>query len=181
MASAQRIEQYVMGARAQLKQQQHVSLFSLDTEIRQATDALEVRYKESNISLSLDLEESAVLFGDRIKFFRLIANLLGNAIEACAGSGMSRNNQKITVILVKKASEYILTIEDTGQGIRKDDLSDIFDPFFTTKQTSQNTGIGLSISKEIVEQNFGGTISVESKQGKGAKVIIILPESNDTA
>lgn len=180
MASAHRIEQYVVNARAQLKKQQHISLFSLDTEIRQAADALKPRYEERNISLTLDLEESVMLSGDPIKFFRLIANLLGNAIEACTDGRDNEGGQRISVILSKNFSQYMLTIEDTGQGIRKDDLRHIFDPFFTTKLTSQNSGIGLSISKEIVEQSFGGTISIESTQGKGAKVILVLPESNGT-
>lgn len=178
MVSAQRIEQYVVNARAQLKQERHVSLFSLDTEIRQAAEALESKYKEANISLKLTLQESAVLSGDPVKFFRLIANVLGNAIEACVES---KGRKQIEIILSKKRSTYILTVEDTGKGIQKDDLRYIFDPFFTTKQTAKNSGIGLSISKEIVEQSFNGTISIESKEGEeeGARVIITLPVSSE--
>lgn len=59
-----------------------------------------------------------------------------------------------------------ITVRDTGQGIREEDLARIFDPFFTTKKT-QGTGLGLSISYSLLER-YGGRITVDSTYGEGA-------------
>jgi len=67
-----------------------------------------------------------------------------------------------------------ITFEDTGFGISKDDIDKIFEPFFTTKQVGKGTGLGLSISYGVIK-NHGGTISVESEEGKGTIFIIDLP------
>ena len=65
-----------------------------------------------------------------------------------------------------------ITVKDTGKGIDKKDLARVFDPYFTTKQSG--TGLGLSIVHGIIESH-GGEISIESEQGKGTKVTILLP------
>lgn len=68
----------------------------------------------------------------------------------------------------------ICEIEDTGVGIPKDKLHKVFDPFFTTSPVGEGTGLGLSIARTIIE-NHKGLISIESKDRKGTKVVIVLP------
>ena len=65
-------------------------------------------------------------------------------------------------------------IEDTGKGMPEDIMNNIFDPFFTTKSVGEGTGLGLSVSKGIVEQH-GGIITVESAVNVGTKFRIRLP------
>jgi two-component system NtrC family sensor kinase len=67
-----------------------------------------------------------------------------------------------------------LSIEDTGGGVEKEIEKQIFDFFFTTKSSGQGTGIGLSMSKNIVDR-FGGDIRLENRIGIGSKFIISLP------
>jgi signal transduction histidine kinase len=72
-------------------------------------------------------------------------------------------------------NRVFIEIEDTGCGIREEDLSRIFDPFFTTKEEGKGTGLGLSVSRNIIA-NHGGLIGVESTVGVGTLFRIVLPE-----
>jgi signal transduction histidine kinase len=69
----------------------------------------------------------------------------------------------------------IVEVRDTGDGIPKDIREKIFTPFFTTKPAGEGTGLGLSLSYDIVVKQHGGTIAVESKPGKFTAFIVTLP------
>ena len=71
-------------------------------------------------------------------------------------------------------SHVIISITDTGRGIREEDINKIFDPFFTTKEQGKGTGLGLSVSLGIIEA-YGGNIKVKSKEGEGATFEVFLP------
>jgi len=113
-------------------------------------------------------EDSFTLFGNEGKLHQAILNILSNAIQAIAKNGT------ITISTYIKDYTIYIKVQDTGQGIRKDDLSRIFDPFFTTKEPGKGTGLGLSISYTIIKE-FNGTIEVQSEVGKGTDVIISFP------
>ena len=68
-----------------------------------------------------------------------------------------------------------ITVKDNGNGIPQKVVDKIFQPFFTTKPTGQGTGLGLSLSYDIVKAH-GGTIKIESKEGEGSEFIIQLPK-----
>jgi len=70
----------------------------------------------------------------------------------------------------------LISVRDNGPGIPQNVLDKIFQPFFTTKPTGQGTGLGLSLSYDIVKAH-GGEIKVETKQGEGSEFIIQLPVS----
>ena len=70
---------------------------------------------------------------------------------------------------------YILKVRDNGTGIEAKNLTKIYDPFFTTKPTSEAAGVGLYLSREII-QNHGGDISVASVQGEYTEFTITLPK-----
>ena len=103
---------------------------------------------------------------DQIK--QVILNLLQNANEACSGGGA------LTIRTRTQDSNVELEIEDTGQGIKQENMEKLFDPFFTTKGEVKGTGLGLSVSYGIIKRH-GGDISVNSTKGKGSKFIITLP------
>jgi signal transduction histidine kinase len=113
--------------------------------------------------------------GDPDKLKQVFLNLAINALEAIPGKG------KVTIRALsapgpgKDPQEGAeIMIEDTGAGIAPEDLPRIFDPFFTTKPTG--TGMGLAIARKIV-QGHDGTISAESKPGKGTTIRVWLPGS----
>jgi two-component system NtrC family sensor kinase len=100
---------------------------------------------------------------------QVLVNLLLNAADAMAGKG--------TIVVACKEAEgkVVLTIADEGPGVAAEDRRKIFDPFFTTKPVGQGTGLGLSVSRSIVE-SFGGTLELApAAAGQGAKFVLTLP------
>ncbi len=106
---------------------------------------------------------------DTERMRRVVVNLLDNAVQAMGEGGGPR---RIGVSTSIHADVYELAIADTGPGIPPEVLPRIFEPLFSTK--SFGTGLGLPTVKQIVEQH-GGTIAIESKPGKGTRVIVRLP------
>jgi signal transduction histidine kinase len=102
---------------------------------------------------------------------QVLINLAGNAIDAMPDGG----TLTVTTSLSRKLPNHVeLRVQDTGSGIPKDIQKNIFEPFFTTKEIGKGTGLGLSLIYEIVRKH-GGTIEVESEEGKGAVFTIALP------
>ena len=103
---------------------------------------------------------------DQIK--QVILNVLQNSIDS-----ISKDGGKITLTLDRANSNLILKIQDTGEGIRKEDLKLIYDPFYTTKG-NEGTGLGLSISYGIIK-NHDGNIIIKSTLGVGSTATLTLP------
>jgi two-component system NtrC family sensor kinase len=83
--------------------------------------------------------------------------------------------EPIVSICTKKTDNHvIITVSDNGNGIPPNIADKIFQPFFATKPTGQGTGLGLSLSYDIIKAH-GGEIKVESKEGEGTPFIIQLP------
>ncbi len=95
-------------------------------------------------------------------------NILGNAQGASKGTGEIFSSSK------KEGENIKIEFRDTGCGIKKENLNKIFEPFFTTKPVGQGTGLGMSIAYRVIEAH-NGKISVESEQGVGTKITILLP------
>jgi two-component system, NtrC family, sensor kinase len=68
----------------------------------------------------------------------------------------------------------LISVKDNGNGIPQRNLDKIFQPFFTTKPTGQGTGLGLSLSYDIVKAH-GGELNVDTREGEGSTFIILLP------
>lgn len=99
---------------------------------------------------------------------QVFMNILDNAQGAIKGTG------DIFISAKKEGENIKIEFRDTGCGIKKENLNKIFEPFFTTKPVGQGTGLGMSIAYRVIEAH-NGKISVESEQGVGTKVTILLP------
>lgn len=147
---------------------------SVDKIIKEVVDALNTWAKTKSITLEVNSEEPLPeVHVDPNRIIQVLNNLIGNAVK------FTPNQGKIIIEAKLGASKCIeVSIQDTGIGIAKANLGKVFDKFYQVGErvpTDINgTGIGLSISKEIVELH-GGKIWAESEVGYGAKFIFSLP------
>jgi signal transduction histidine kinase len=108
---------------------------------------------------------------------QVLINLLSNAIHSIQGKGC------ITIEVATDDDGATISLGDTGTGIPQERLEKIFEPFFSTKPPGEGTGLGLFVTREIVDK-LGGTISVESRVGDGSRFTVEIPakhpEKQDT-
>jgi len=114
----------------------------------------------------------APISGDATYLVRIFQNIIFNAIDAMPKGGT------LTIGMVVRKNRVLLTFADTGQGISKESMGRLFTPFFTTKP--KGTGLGLAICKRLVEAHHG-TISVNSKLGKGTTLALTFPLTRNPA
>ena len=108
---------------------------------------------------------------DAAKIRQVLLNLIQNAGEAMGKAG---GRVVVRASALPGRHEVVLAVEDDGTGITPGNLDRLFEPFFTTKFTG--TGLGLTISKSLIEQH-GGRIEVDSQAGRGTTFFIFLPEA----
>jgi len=109
---------------------------------------------------------------------RVLVNLINNAFYAVGEKKkMSTNGYEPSVaISTKKLNDKIeIKVRDNGNGIPQKVLDKIFQPFFTTKPTGEGTGLGLSLSYDIITKGHGGELKVQTKEGEGSEFVIQIP------
>jgi len=109
---------------------------------------------------------------------RVLVNLINNAFYAVGEKKkMSTNGYEPSVaISTKKVSDKIeIRVRDNGNGIPQKVLDKVFQPFFTTKPTGEGTGLGLSLSYDIITKGHGGELKVETTEGEGTEFVIEIP------
>jgi signal transduction histidine kinase len=112
---------------------------------------------------------------------RAILNLITNAFYAVTDKkkkqteGQISYEPTVTISTKKSGDKVLISVKDNGNGIPQKALDKIFQPFFTTKPTGQGTGLGLSLSYDIVS-GHGGELKLETKEGEGSEFVIQLPE-----
>jgi signal transduction histidine kinase len=107
---------------------------------------------------------------------RAVLNLINNAFYAVIEHSKQQDNYDPTVSVSTKKSgnKILISVKDNGYGMPDSIKEKIFQPFFTTKPTGQGTGLGLSLSYEIVKAH-GGELTVKTKEGEGSEFIVSLP------
>lgn len=136
-------------------------------------DSLEMtRSKLSSHAIDVRLEMPGDLHieADPIGMEQVFANLFSNAADAMADSP----SRILEIRWTELEGNVLITVEDTGTGIPAERIENVFKPFFTTKEVGKGTGLGLSSCKRIVERH-GGTIQVQSREGRGTRFAISLP------
>ncbi len=150
-----------------------------DEYLRLAYHGLRAKDKSFNATMKTDFDESI----GKINIIpqdmgRVILNLITNAFYV--GNEKSKQNiagyEPTVEVSTKKVKDKVeVKVKDNGNGIPQKILDKIFQPFFTTKPTGQGTGLGLSLSYDIVKAH-GGELKVETKEGEGSTFIIQLPD-----
>ena len=111
---------------------------------------------------------------------RVLLNLIGNAFDALqehASRADSGFEPKVRISTRRLPGQVEIRVSDNGPGISAEVREKIFEPFFTTKPTGSGTGLGLSLSYDIVTNGHGGTLAVESELGHGATFVVRLPSA----
>ena len=149
-----------------------------DEYLRLAYHGLRAKDKKFNATTQTDFDENIgninIIPQD---IGRVIFNLITNAFYAVTEKKKQLNNAYEPTVLVstkKIANKIEIKVKDNGNGIPQKVLDKIFQPFFTTKPTGQGTGLGLSLSYDIIKAH-GGELKVETKEGESAEFIIHLP------
>ncbi len=122
--------------------------------------------------VELDLGELPALPGDHARLGQVFVNLLVNAAQAIPPGADAEHCVRVETR--ESNGAIVVRVSDTGVGIRDEDLPRVFDPFYTTKGPGDGTGLGLTISMDLVRR-AGGTIDVESRVGAGTTFTITLP------
>ncbi len=139
-----------------------------------------IRAKDSgfNVTLETDFDNTVgqVLIQPQ-EIGRVVLNLINNALYAVGDKKKLHKEGYIPTVKVatkRKENEFLISVEDNGGGIPDTIKEKIFQPFFTTKPTGQGTGLGLSLSYDIVKAHKG-ELKVESQEGIGTSFTITLP------
>jgi signal transduction histidine kinase len=133
---------------------------------------LKFNAEAKKIKINLQLAKTPEITIDPKRFREVIMNLVSNAVKYNRTNG-------VVDINMKADKEWIrIMIEDNGIGVPKGDLHRVFSKFFRAKNAvvseTEGSGLGLYVVQKFVE-GWGGKISIESKEGKGTKVILLLP------
>lgn len=175
----QRMQRFIGAAKRQFQRNESIVDYSLCEEIEQAITVLAYRARKERVKIELDCDSSLSLHGNPIKFQQIMTNVIKNAIDSYEERKDGKRKRLVTITARPHEEGVCVAIQDTGCGIKRENLPKIFDPFFTTKSIERGTGIGLSITKEIVEKDYNGRIEVKSRVGHGTTFTLYLyPASN---
>jgi PAS domain S-box-containing protein len=132
-------------------------VFNLKDSIDQALAFMAPAFRFHSIAIELDVDPGLTAFGYPKEYAQVLLNILANARDIF----MARGTEKARVILRAFAenNKAVVTIEDNGGGIPEAIIGKIFDFYFTTNESSGGTGIGLYMSRNIIEKNMGGTLT----------------------
>ncbi len=145
--------------------------FSLNDNIQSAVSLVRHEVINRSIELALDLNKSMPeIIASRTHLQGVWINLLVNAMDA-----IDHPDGKITIATRYLDKQFIVTFQDNGRGIPKENLTRIFEPFYTTKVAGRGTGLGLSLCLRVIKEH-GGDLVVDSQPSQGTTFSIYLPD-----
>jgi len=172
--AAERAAGFVRGVKAQtqnLSPQAHQH-FDAALIIQEALALLGYALLHANCTAALESEgDVPALYGAPGRLAQVVTNLMTNAIDA----GQEKGGGPIRLRLSPQGHGVQLQVQDQGSGIAPEVLPKIFDSMFTTKPFGEGTGLGLAIVHEIVTEEFGGTIDVDTHVGQGTTFTLYFP------
>jgi signal transduction histidine kinase len=159
--------------------QKEASFFNIKSILDKVARLLEPQMYSKNIQIIKNIEDASI-FGFENEFLQVIINILNNSKDEFERKEVE--NKFIFINTEITEDEIIIKIKDNAGGIDENIIDNVFESYFTTKQETKGTGIGLYMSKEIVEKHMNGTLSVSNeeyvyleKSYKGATFLITLP------
>lgn len=135
-------------------------LFKVNDEVVKTLSLMEASFKAQDIGIEVEAPEDPVINGYPNEFSQVLLNILMNARDVLTEREIVKPRIRITV--GTKRNRAVVTISDNAGGIAEDIIGKIFDPYFSTKGPQRGTGVGLFMSKNIIEKNMGGTLTVRN-------------------
>jgi signal transduction histidine kinase len=132
--------------------------FSLKRSIDEAMKIISASLKNSSIDVQIECIQDVVVHGYPNEFSQVILNILSNSKDALIDNRPTDRQIKISIESVNGKGRIVII--DNGGGIPPNVIENVFDPYFTTKEQGRGTGIGLYMSKTIIESNMGGKIDI---------------------
>lgn len=138
--------------------------------LREVVDAQRTLALSRHAELVLEMKDTdALVSGDAVQLGRALQNLIGNALDA-----LRPNSGRVVITAGIHEQAYRIVVRDNGVGIPEENLPYLFEAYFTTKSANKGTGLGLFITRRIVEDHKG-SIAVTSRLGEGTEMTVRLP------
>ncbi len=140
--------------------------FKLQTVLAGTLSLMEDSFRNQDIAIEVSTKSDPVIFGYRNEYAQVLLNVLNNARDVLLERKIV--GAKVTINIFTEGGRAVVTISDNAGGVPGEIMGKIFDPYFTTKGPQAGTGVGLFMSKTIIEKNMGGRLSVRNI-GEGAE------------
>ena len=151
------------------KEDKSVQLCHITSLVQQTASIIEPSLEAKGITLNIHTIQEVSFFSLKNELAQVILNILTNAMDALVHNQI--NNPEIIVSINKIDNHAIIVIEDNAGGVADDIIDKIFEPYFTTKENDHGTGIGLYMSKVIIQKHMHGDIKVKNtKRGASFKI-----------
>jgi signal transduction histidine kinase len=138
--------------------------------VEESVGLFAMQAKKKHVKIKTRVSDKTNIYADKEMIKLVLRNLINNAIKFC------HEDDRILVEAKESLGEVCISVQDTGQGISKENISKLFEPLYLTTVGTKNeigTGLGLSLCKEFIEK-MGGKISVASEEGEGSKFEFII-------
>jgi C4-dicarboxylate-specific signal transduction histidine kinase len=145
------------------RQDKEKSHFTANQAVAKAIEFIRPSLTDKDIEISITEQPEVDIFGYSNEFAQVLLNILSNAKDVLVERKVAQPHIYISISRADERS--VVTITDNGGGISPDVMHRIFDPYYTTKEKIQGTGIGLYMSKIIIEQNMGGSLTAGNVEG----------------
>lgn len=153
------------------KPNKELEIFHIDAVLNTVMDIVGSSLKNNQIEIVKEIQHDICIKGFIGEFSQVLVNLITNAKDVLTEQEMQ--TRKITIRISDTDTKALIEIEDNGGGIPEQIVEKIFDPYFTTKEQGKGTGIGLYMSRVIIENNMKGELTIKNKDD-GACFMIIL-------
>ena len=157
-----------------LRSEKDKESFVVNDVVKKTIDFIRATFEHNDIAVRFDANEPVVAVGYANQYSQVIINILNNARDVLVERKVPA--PLISITARNDRNQAMVTVHDNGGGIDEAILPKIFDPFFTSKEQGKGTGIGLYMSKVIIEQNMSGSVSARNIHG-GASFSILLPSA----
>jgi signal transduction histidine kinase len=145
------------------RQDKEKTRFTANQTVAKTVELITPGLTDKGISISVSEQSEVTIFGYSNEYAQVLLNILSNAKDVLVERNVAEPRIDISISGTDDLS--VVTIVDNGGGISADVMPRIFDPYFTTKNKMHGTGIGLYMSKIIIEQNMGGSLTAQNVDG----------------